>query len=261
MDRPRLRFFAGGGIRGAARIAVLLAGVGGAQLPMGAEVAGQASAASEQRTVARAERLRASGRAAEAASALREHLVRAPASPGALALLGELALESGEAAAFVPYAEAAVVAASDEEVARLWWVRGLTGAGLLDSALAVSDRWLKEAPGLSAARLARADAQVAAGDSAGAVRTLGDAADPDRELLVRFADLLLAVGDGDRLAATWVGLLALTPPATDEVETGLRTAEADGSGARAASFERLRARLAGRPGRASRAGAIVALRL
>lgn len=243
------------------RIGALLAGAWAAQLPMGAEVAGQVSAASEQRTVARAERLRASGRGAEAASALREHLVRAPASPGALALLGELALESGEAAAFVPYAEAAVVAAPDEEVTRLWWVRGLTGAGLLDSALAVSDGWLKEAPGLSAARLARADAQLAAGDSAGAVRTLGDAADPGRELLARFADLLLAVDDGGRLAAVWVELLALTPPAIDEVETGLRTAEANGSGVVAASFERLRARLSGRRDRASRAGAIVALRL
>lgn len=260
MDRPRFRFPAGG-IRGALRVVALLAGVFGAQLPTGSEVAGQASAASEQRTVARAERLRASGRTAEAASALREHLARAPASPGALALLGELALESGESAALVPYAEAAVVAAPDEEVVRLWWVRGLAGAGMLDSALAVSDRWLKEAPQLSAARLARADVQLAAGDSTGAIRTLDDAADPGRELLVRFADLLLAVGDGDRLAEAWVGLLALTPPATDEVETGLRVAEADGSGAHAASFERLRTRLADRRDRASRAGAIVALRL
>ncbi len=252
------------------QLAALLAAVFGTPLPAGAEVAGQASAASEQRTVARAERLRASGRATEAASALREHLVRAPASPGALALLGELALESGEAAAFVPYAEAAVVADPDEDVARLWWVRGLTGAGMRDSALAASERWLDETPELSAARLARADVQLAVGDSAGAIRTLDEAADPGRELLVRFADLLLAVGDDDRLAAAWVGLLALSPPATDEVETGLRQAQAagaagaaagDGSGARAASFERLRARLAGRRDGASRAGAIVALRL
>lgn len=260
MDRPRFRFSAGG-IRGALRMAALLAAASGAQLPTGSGVAGQATAASEQRTVARAERLRASGRTAEAASALREHLARAPASPGALALLGELAMESGESAALVPYAEAAVAAAPDEEVARLWWVRGLTGAGMLDSALAVSDRWLEETPQLSAARLARADVQLAAGDSTGAIRTLDDAADPGRELLARFADLLLAAGDGDRLAAAWVGLLALTPPGTDEVETGLRAAEADGSGAHAASFERLRARLANRRDRASRAGAIVALRL
>ncbi len=260
MSRPRFRFSAGG-IPGAMRMAALLAGACGAQLPMGSPVAGQASAASEQRTVARAERLRASGRTAEAASALREHLERAPASPGALALLGELALESGESAALVPYAEAAVVAAPDEEAARLWWVRGLTGAGMLDSALAVSDRWLREAPQLSAARLARADVQLAAGDSAGAIRTLGDAADPGRDLLVRFADLLVAAGDGDRLAEAWVGLLALTPPATDEVETGLRAAAAEGAGARAASFERLRTLLVDRRDRASRAGAILALRL
>lgn len=258
MDRFR---FPVGGPRGAMRMAALLAGVCGAQLPTGSEVAGQASAASEQRTVARAERLRASGRPAEAASALREHLERAPASPGALALLGELALESGESAALVPYAEAAVAAAPDEEVARLWWVRGLTGAGMLDSALAVSHRWLQEAPQLSAARLARADVQLAAGDSTGAIRTLDDAADPGRELLVRFADLLLAVGDGDRLAAAWVGLLALTPPATDEVETGLRAVEAEGSGALTASFERLHARLDDRRDGAPRAGAILALRL
>lgn len=243
------------------RMVVLLAAVGGAQLPPGSEVAGQASAASEQRTVARAERLRASGRTGEAASALRDHLERAPASPRALALLGELALESGESAELVPYAEAAVVADPDGDVARLWWVRGLTGAGMLDSALAVSDRWIEEAPQLSAARLARADVQLAAGDSAAAIRTLDDAADPGRELLARFADLLLAVGDGDRLAAAWGGLLALTPPATDEVEASLRAAEAEGAGAHAASFERLRARLADRRDRASLAGAILALRL
>ena len=243
------------------RMVALLAAACGAQLPAGSEVAGQASAASEQRTVSRAERLRASGRTAEAASALREHLDRAPASERALALLGELALESGESAGLVPYAEAAVVAAPDGEIARLWWVRGLTGAGMLDSALAVSDSWLEEAPQLSAARLARADVQLAAGDSAGAIRTLDDAANPGRELLARFADLLLAAGDGDRLAAAWVELLALTPPATDEVEAGIRATEVEGSGDRAASFERLRARLADRRDRASRAGAILALRL
>ena len=243
------------------RMFALLAAACGAQLPTGSEVSGQASAASEQRTVSRAERLRASGRTDEAASALREHLDRAPASERALALLGELALESGEASALVPYAEAAVVAAPDGEVARLWWVRGLAGAGLLDSALAVSDRWLEEAPQLSTARLARADVQLAAGDSAGAIRTLDDAADPGRELLSRFADLLFAVGDGDRLAAAWVGLLALAPPATDAVEAGLRATGAEGSGDHAASFERLRARLADRRDQASRAGAILALRL
>ncbi len=246
------------------RVAALLAGACGAQLPIGSALAGQASVASEQRTVARAERLRASGRSAEASAALREHLERAPASSAALALLGELALESGEAAVLVPYAEAAVAAAPEEEVARLWWVRGLSGAGMLDSALAVSDRWLKEAPQLSAARLARADVQLAVGDSAGAVRTFGDAATPDRELLTRFADLLLASGGGDRLAAAWVGLLALTPPAVDEVEADLRAAEAeafDGSRASPDSFDQLRASLADRRDGASRAGAIVALRL
>lgn len=246
------------------RVATLLAGVCGAQLPIGSALAGQASVASEQRTVARAERLRASGRSAEASAALREHLERAPASSAALALLGELALESGEAAVLVPYAEAAVAAAPEEEVARLWWVRGLSGAGMLDSALAVSDRWLKEAPQLSAARLARADVQLAVGDSAGAVRTFGDAATPDRELLTRFADLLLASGGGDRLAAAWVGLLALRPPAVEEVEADLRAAEAeasDGSRAPPDSFDELRASLADRRDGASRAGAIVALRL
>ena len=263
MDHLRFRALAGG-TRKTIRVAALLAGVCSAQLPIGSALVGQASAASEQRTVARAERLRTSGRGAEASAALREHLERVPASPAALALLGELALESGEALALVPYAEAAVAAAPDEEVARLWWVRGLTGAGMLDSALAVSDRWLTEVPQLSAARLARADVLLAAGDSAGAVRTFGDAATPDRELLARFADLLLAVGGGDRLAAAWVGLLALTPPAMDDVEADLRAAEAaapDGSRGPAVSFDQLRARLTDRRDGASRAGAIVALRL
>ncbi len=242
-------------------MAALLTGAWAAQLPSGSALAGQASAASEQRTVARAERLRASGRAAEAASALREHLTRAPASPAALALLGELALESGEAPAFVRYAEAALAEAPGEQVARLWWVRGLTGAGLLDSALAVSERWLDEAPRLATARLARADVQLAAGDSAGAAETLEEAATPDVELLTRFADLLLTLGDGDRLASTWAALLALSPPALDLVEAHLRAFEAEGAGVGAASFDRLRANLAERQDGASRAGAIIALRL
>lgn len=250
--------------RNAVRTAALVAGVALAQLSTATGLAAQA-AASEQRTVARAERLRANGRGPEAAAALREHLARAPASPDALALLGELALESGQAPAFVPFAEAAVAAAAkDDEVARLWWVRALTGAEMLDSALAVSGRWLEDAPRLSAARLARADVQLAVGDSAGAIRTLDEAETPNRELLTRFAELLLEMGDGARLVEVWAGMLALAPPATEEVVAGLRAAEAGGSDERdalAGSFERLRSRLAERRDGASRAGALVALRL
>ncbi len=223
----------------------------------GTALAAQAAAASEQRTVARAERLRDAGRPAEAAAALREHLDRVPASPAALALLGELALEAGEARDLVTYAEAAVTAAPDDDVARFWWARALTGAGLLDSALAVTGRWLERAPRAAGARLARADVQLTAGDSAAAVRTLGDAAAPPGEVLGRLADLLLVMGDAERLAAAWAGLLALDPPATDDVERGLRAAGEAG----VAYFDRLRGELGGRPDAPARAGAIVALRV
>ena len=236
-----------------AAVAVLaMAAVGVAGAPA---LAGQA-AASEQRTVARAERLRDAGRAAEAAAALREHLDRAPAAVAALALLGELELAASRGAALVPYAEAAVAAAPDAEVARLWWVRALTGAGLPDSALAVTGRWIDDAPRSAEARLARADVELAAGDSAAAARTLGAAPEPSLETLGHLADLLSVLGDADRLTVAWAGLLGLDPPATDEVERDLRAAGPDGD----ELLDRLRGRLRG-AGEAKGAAAIVALRL
>ena len=244
--RARRRW--GGGRAAAALIAVAAGQAGGA-----ATLAAQA-AASEQRTVARAERLRDGGRSAEAAEALREHLDRVPGSLAALALLGELALEAGEAAAFVPYAEAARGVAPDAEAARLWWARALSGAGLLDSARAVTGRWLEDAPQSVAARLARADVALAAGDSAAAVRVLDDTPAPSLETLSRLADLLIERGDVDRLAAVWAGLLGLDPPAVDEVERGIRAV-----GPGTAGVEGLFGQLGGK-GPAARAGAIVALR-
>ena len=231
-------------------LAVAAVGMAGAPA-----LAGQA-AASEQRTVARAERLRDAGQSAEAAAVLREHLDRAPASLDALALLGELELEADRGAVLVTYAEAAVAAAPDAEVARLWWARALTGAGLLDSALAVTGRWLEDAPRVAEARLARTDVELAVGDSAAAARTLGAAPEPSRETLTRLADLLFALGDAERLTAAWAGLLALDPPATDEVERDLRAVGPDG----AELIERLRGRL-GEDRRARGAAAIVALRV
>ena len=236
----------------AAVVMLAVVAVGGAGAP---SVAGQA-AASEQRTVARAERLRDAGRSAEATAALREHLDRAPASLAALALLGELELEAGGGAALVPYAETAVAATPEAAVARLWWARALTGAGLLDSALAVTGRWLDEAPRAAEARLARADVELAAGDSTAAARTLGAAPEPSLATLSRLADLLSVLGDAERLTAAWAGLLALDPPATDEVERDLRLAGPDGAGL----LERLRGRLGEHRG-AKGAAAIVALRV
>ncbi|WP_420634602.1 hypothetical protein [Candidatus Palauibacter sp.] len=239
------------------RTAAALASACAMQVVNAPVLEGQASAASEQRTVARAERLRAAGRPAEASAALREHLDRAPASPAALALFGELALETGEARTLVHYAEAALAAAPEDQVARLWWTRALTGADMPDSALAVTERWLADGSGRGEARLARADVQLAVGDSAGAARTLGGALVPSRELLTRLADILLASSDGDRVAAAWAELLALSPPETDEVEQDLRRVGEAGE----AHLDRLWERLRGRTDDAARAGAIIALRL
>ncbi len=242
-------------------------------------LASQSSAASEDRVVARAERLRAGGRSDEAADALREQLEAAPASPASLALLGEILFEAGDAAGLLPYVEAAVVAAvGAEAVSWSWWARSLVETGMVDSALAVTDRWLAASPDTPEPRLARATAQIAAGDSAGAVRTLDDAAEPTEEILVSLADLLLAeaggrqaapegalpppagesiaAADRGRLAAVWAALLALDPPALDRVEGDLLALETG----RSAVLEEIADHLEGDES-ASAAGAIVALRV
>ena len=242
-------------------------------------LASQSSAASEDRVVARAERLRAGGRSDEAADALREQLEAAPASPASLALLGEILFEAGDAAGLLPYAEAAVVAAvGAEAVSWSWWARSLVETGMVDSALAVTDRWLAASPDTPEPRLARATAQLASGDSAGAVRTLENAAEPTEEILVSLADLLLAeaagrqaapedaitppsgesiaAADRGRFAAVWAALLALDPPALDRVEGDLLALETG----RSAVLEEIADHLEGDES-ASAAGAIVALRV
>lgn len=219
---------------------------------------GQAAAASERRVVDRAERLRAAGNPSEASAALRGHLARAPASLDALALLGEMSLEVGEAAEFLVYAEAAVAAAPDEAGARRWWIRALVAASRPDSALAVARRWVEERPATPAARLAEADVRLVLGDTVGAIRSLEGAAAPaSGDVLARLADLFMATGAVDDLVASWDALLALDPPRTDDVVDDLRRA----GGEQRVLLERLGRVLGGRAGPAVRAGAIVALRL
>ncbi len=221
-------------------------------------LSGQASAASERRVVDRAERLRDAGRASEATVALRGHLERAPGSLDALALLVQLAIEAGTARESLPYAEAAVAAAPGEASAREWWVRALVGAGQPDSALAVTERWLEQSPQDPAVWLARADVQLVMGDTSRAIRSLQQAPAPkSAEVLRRLADLLLATGAADDLVASWTELLALDPPGTADVVEDLQGAGTD----KQTLLDRLLAGVEGRSGSATRAAALVALRL
>ena len=153
-----------------ARVSVVL----GFALLVGASVpaVGQASGAAERRAVDRAERLRDAGRPAEAVGALIEFLAEAPASVAALALLGALSGETGDASDYLAYARLAVETAPDAPALRAVFVDALVAAGLQDSARAVATRWVEAEPSEARAVLALADAQVAAGDPDAAIRTL-----------------------------------------------------------------------------------------
>lgn len=224
-----------------------------------APVRAQVSQASERRVVDRAERLRQSGRPDDARAELVELLSRAPASADALALLYDLSLEAGDPSGFVPFAEAADLAAgSSAPRIRDLWVRGLIEAGLADSARAVAQRWMEEAPGEESAVLARASSEVAVADTSEAIDVLREAVERGwgtRAVQLMRADLLLKAGRLDDVVDVWVALLSTDDPALDETAEDVResTDPAD-------ALERLVDALDS-PGVGASAGALLAIRL
>lgn len=222
-----------------------------------APLTAQTSAASERRTVDRAERLRDSGRPEEAAQTLEGHLARAPDALSALALLGELSMEGGRGPQFLPFAESAALALPSEDEAQRWWVWALLATSQADSARAVSERWIERSPTSGVARVAQSEVWLALGDANRAIQSLAQAPVPRApDLLVRLADLLVREGRSD-VVSTWVEMLAVDPPLVGEVAASLTEAASAG----VADFGRLADALgaAERPER--RSGARVALRL
>jgi hypothetical protein len=231
------------------------------------QAAPTASSAAERRAVEGADRLRQAGLGDQARASLQEYLARQPASPAALASLFELSDDDGDVDAFLPWIERAVASGapdgSDASGAAIHslWVESLIRIGRPDSAFAVARRWVRAQPEVADAHLGLSGAQIAQSDSAAARETLEQglgAASEDRPILERLADLYAAAEDRDRLAESWLDLLA-------EGELGLVAVVEDArSGheiARAAS-RRLWGLLAQSPDReVTSAGAYAALRL
>jgi len=248
------------------RAGILLLCVAGAAIGSSRPAWGQASAAGERRVVDRAERLRGAGRVEEAAVVLSEYLEEAPAAAAALRLLGEVSVETGDVAAFLGYAEAAVDAAPRGGTVRSLWVEALLGASHRDSALAVAQRWVQRDEADPLANLALSGVYLADADSSSAIQALeSSSAERSPELLARLADLLQATERREPLRSVWVELLALDPPRVDEVVEDLRA-----SGARQSDLlsrlgdvlsERAGGLAMGPPMGLPMAGAVVALRL
>lgn len=217
----------------------------------------QASPAAERRAVDHAERLLERGEEVEAVRVLETLLDAEPASPEALALLGRLLTARGDAARFLPRAEAAAARAPGDPVILLLRVRALLDADRVEEARAVAEPWASESPDEPRAALALAETAVAAGDTARGLRTLETAATrvADAEALqMARADLAVAAREDGHAVAAWRWLLAGSPPAVDAVAEDLAAA----GSRRGPLLARLAAALRGTPEEGS--GALVALR-
>ena len=213
---------------------------------------------SERRVVDRAERLLHGGQAAEARTVLTEYLSRAPASMSALSLLSELMLKLDEQLGFLEFAESAVAAASEDPAIRELWVKALLGAGFRDSARAVAKRWIMQSPDEAKARIVRTEVELVEGDTANAIRFLQEGGRRTDEVVMRLAELLLAMGRSNELVIAWSELLGFDPPLVEVVVEGLEESGSE----RRRRLEFLRDELKGRTtGRTARAGALVELRV
>lgn len=105
------------------------------------------STSSESRALARAASAQGAGRIEEARLELEEVLDARPGSSTGLAMYAQLLTPRGRAADVLPRAEKAVeVNGLDDIVAMVVWIRTLTELEMLDSAVAVSERWVAERP-------------------------------------------------------------------------------------------------------------------
>ncbi len=198
----------------------------------------------ERRALDHATRLEQAGRDEEAMRALENLLEEQPRSVSALVLLAQWSERAGDPGRALPRAEAA--ARSDDSglpALRQVWIRTLQAAGLQDSALRVTERWIEEEPAESSAYLELSALWARAGDSQQAIRALHSgrvAIGSDRLFVQELASLQADRGSYAEAAVEWRAMLAWGTPGVDAVERRIK----DPASSRSEALAALRTELA-----------------
>jgi len=180
----------------------------------------------ERRALDHATRLEQAGRNEEAMRALENLLEEQPRSVSALVLLAQLSERAGDPGRALPRAEAA--ARSDDSglpALRQVWIRTLQAAGLQDSALRVTERWIEEEPAESSAYLELSALWAREGDGQRAIRALHSgrvATGSDRLFVQELASLQADRGSYAEAAVEWRAMLAWGNPGVEAVERWIK---------------------------------------
>ena len=176
----------------------------------------------ERRALDHATRLEQAGRQDEAMRALENLLEEQPRSVSALVLLSQLAQRAGEPKRALSRAETA--ANADESglpALRQVWIRALQSAGLQDSALRVTRRWIEEQPTEASAYLELSGLWARSGNTEEAIEALktGRVAIGSNRLFVQeLAALYADRGAYDDAAVEWRAMLAWGDAGVEAVE-------------------------------------------
>ena len=195
----------------------------------------------ERRALDHATRLDQAGREDEAMRALENLLEEQPRSVSALVLLSQLATRAGEPERALSRAETA--ASADDTglpALRQVWIRSLQAAGLQDSALKVTLRWIEEQPAEATAYLELSGLWARSGDTERAIAALetGRAAIGSNRLFVQeLAALQAGRGAYGDAAVEWRRMLAWGDAGVEVVERWITEPTFDRSEALAALRE------------------------
>ena len=205
---------------------------------------GPGDAIVERRALDHATRLEQAGRQDEAMRALENLLEEQPRSVSALVLLSQLAQRAGEPKRALSRAEAA--ASADDQglpALRQVWIRVLQAAGLQDSALSVTRRWIEERPTEASAYLELSGLWARSGNTEEAIEALktGRVAIGSRRLFVQeLAALYADSGAYGDAAVEWRAMLAWGDAGIDAVQRRI----AEPTSSRSEALEALRSQLA-----------------
>ena len=205
---------------------------------------GPSAAIVERRALDHATRLEQAGRENEAMQALENLLDEQPRSVSALIFLSQVAQRAGEPERALSRAETA--ARSDDSglpALRQVWIRTLQAAGLRDSALKVTLRWIDEQPTEASAYMELSGLWARSGSTGKAIDALetGRMAIGSRRLFVQeLAALHASRGDYGPAAGEWRAMLAWGGAGVEAVERRIT----DPTSGRPEALEALRTELA-----------------
>ena len=205
---------------------------------------GPGDAIVERRALDHATRLEQAGRHDEAMRALENLLEEQPRSVSALVLLSQMAQRAGEPKRALSRAETA--ANADESglpALRQVWIRALQAAGLQDSALRVTRRWIEERPTEASAYLELSGLWARSGNIEEAIEALktGRVAIGSNRLFVQeLAALYADRGAYEDAAVEWRAMLAWGDAGVEAVERRI----ADPTSSRSEALQALRKQVA-----------------